>query len=179
MANQNLSSRLNVGVAQIVVPGTSSGLVSASGLTGNTTGSAIAAGFVGQLLTLTSTNTGVTTSGAYNNVMGGTTGLSVPAGVWLFYATVTLSAGTATGITSVAGVISTTTASGTGIGSDDSSMALSVGAAGVNTRLKIGPVIQSISSTTTYYLNAALVYSSAGTAAWAGPNCSLNALRIA
>lgn len=50
---QTLSARLNVGVAQIVVPGTSSGLVSASGLTGNTTGSAISAGFVGEKITAT------------------------------------------------------------------------------------------------------------------------------
>ncbi len=77
MANQTLSTRLNVGVAQIVVPGTSSGLVSASGLTGNTTGSAIAAGFVGEKLY--SPNGGNSlTAGVYANG----TSLSITAGVW-------------------------------------------------------------------------------------------------
>ena len=47
----------------IVVPGVSSGLVSASGLPGNTTGNAIASGYVGEVITATGTYTGVTTAG--------------------------------------------------------------------------------------------------------------------
>lgn len=78
MANQTLSSRLNVGVAQIVVPGTSSGLVSASGLTGNTTGSAIAAGFVGEVITGGAiTTTSLTTSEATIS------SITLTAGVWM------------------------------------------------------------------------------------------------
>lgn len=49
MANQNLTDRLNAGVAAVVVPGTSDGLVSKNGVPGNTTGSAITAGYIGEV----------------------------------------------------------------------------------------------------------------------------------
>ena len=57
------NSALSGNIPGIVVPGTSSGLVSLNGLTGNTTGNAIASGYVGEVLSATvssATSTGAT-----------------------------------------------------------------------------------------------------------------------
>lgn len=61
----------------IVQPGVSSGLVSASGVPGNTTGNAIASGYVGQSLEATTGPTNLTTA-QYS-----TLSLTLGAGVWL------------------------------------------------------------------------------------------------
>lgn len=107
MANQTLSSRLNVGVANIVVPGTSSGLVSASGLPGNTTGNAIASGYVGeqQLVNNWNGQTSLSSGTAYN-----VTSLSLPAGVWLVFGSAEINATTGTDLYNIQLSISTTTA---------------------------------------------------------------------
>jgi hypothetical protein len=67
----------------IVVPGTSAGAVSSSGVTGNTTGSAISTGFVGELAFSTLGATAPSSSGSAFNI--GTFTLS--AGVWMIIAT--------------------------------------------------------------------------------------------
>lgn len=64
----------------VVVPGTSAGLVSASGLTGNTTGSSIAAGFVGELISGSSITEGTVTGSFVTQST-----ISVTAGVWMLY----------------------------------------------------------------------------------------------
>lgn len=61
----------------VVVPGTSAGAVSASGVTGSTTGSSIAAGFVGEFLSASANVT--VSSGSITAV----TSLTLTAGVWL------------------------------------------------------------------------------------------------
>jgi hypothetical protein len=71
----------------IVNPGTSSGLVAAAGLPGNTTGNAIATGYVGEVVTfwesLTLTSSGTTTGANH----------SLAAGTWLIFATTSFSNG--------------------------------------------------------------------------------------
>ena len=65
----------------IVSPGVSSGLVSASGLPGNTTGNAIASGYVGEVKTITDTTVTISTAGAwYGNT---NAALTLTSGVWL------------------------------------------------------------------------------------------------
>ena len=68
-------------IPSVVVPGTSSGLVSASGLTGNTTGSAIAAGFVGET-NFVALNTPASTSVATTFVDAGPT-MTLSPGLWI------------------------------------------------------------------------------------------------
>jgi hypothetical protein len=71
----------------IVVPGTSSGLVSASGLPGNTTGNAISAGYVGQVITWTTppatTSVTTTTFADWTNAT-----FTLTPGIWLICASV-------------------------------------------------------------------------------------------
>jgi hypothetical protein len=78
---------------QVVVPGTSNGLVSLNGVPGNTTGNAIASGYVGQTLTQTFANTAATSSGAFQ--VGST--YSLPSGVWLVIGWAFINQGTSTG----------------------------------------------------------------------------------
>ena len=63
----------------IVNPGTSSGLVAAAGLPGNTTGTAIAAGYVGEVKTSTSSLVVYSASATWENVAN----LTMTAGLWL------------------------------------------------------------------------------------------------
>lgn len=78
MANQTLSTRLNVGPTNIVIPGTSAGLVSSSGLTANTTGSAIASGYVGYILP--SSSSASLSAGTYANCSGS---ITLTSGNWV------------------------------------------------------------------------------------------------
>lgn len=80
---------------QVVVPGTSNGLVSLNGVPGNTTGTAIASGYVGQIID-SGSQTGITvTSGAYVTVAQ----ITLTAGVWDVKGFVTCAIpGAATGI---------------------------------------------------------------------------------
>jgi hypothetical protein len=70
----------------IVNPGTSSGLVAAAGLPGNTTGNAIATGYVGEVLeaNLASSSAQSTVSGVYKDVGS----LTLTKGIWLISAAV-------------------------------------------------------------------------------------------
>ena len=67
----------------IVAPGVSSGLVSASGLPGNTTGNAIASGYVGEVITATGSQQTLTT-GQFND--GGVAVQTLQPGIWAVYA---------------------------------------------------------------------------------------------
>jgi hypothetical protein len=165
MANQTLSSRLNVGVAQIVVPGTSSGLVSASGLTGNTTGSAIASGFVGEWLHASPASV-VVPSGS-----GGITGvasLTLTAGDWDVWGHVTFGFGTSSGNTYLYSLLSTTSGGGgapySGNADSFGSMVSTAVYSGIiNPRSACGPIRVSSSTSVTVYLNAQVNYSAIGT----------------
>lgn len=80
----------------IVQPGTSAGLVSASGLPGKTSGTAIASGYVGETSFQSATNTtGSTTVNTYTNVTG--TDVTLTAGVWLVVAHASLASATVSG----------------------------------------------------------------------------------
>ena len=148
MSNQTLSSRLNVGVAQIVVPGTSSGLVSASGLTGNTTGSAITTGFVGETQKQTGT---VTATASY--VQWGSITLG-PGGVYNLAGVATAQGGAAVG-TYIELVIGTTTASssGTTVGYDHVLGAVNASQGTGCATIPCKQVVVPNGSTVTYYLN--------------------------
>jgi hypothetical protein len=90
----------------IVVPGTSSGLVSASGLPGNTTGSAIATGYVGEY---TETSLGPTAPGSSNNPFN-VGSVSIPAGRWKVEGYAYLGIGTMAGNTYMLCDLNTTSA---------------------------------------------------------------------
>jgi hypothetical protein len=96
----------------IVVPGTSSGLVSASGLPGNTTGSAIASGYVGQVISFTTRT--VTVGGTGTWYAQATEMGTLTAGVWLINAFYNCPCINATNAVSVAGV-ATSSSAGTGL----------------------------------------------------------------
>lgn len=158
-------------VQGVVVPGTSNGLVSMSGLPGSTAGSALAAGYVGQVIWgPANKNTGSLTatgsSGAWTNFQS----IALTAGVWLVFANFQVQANdnsTAFSTsTSIDFVISATTASGTGVYGfaciDYNSLYLSnannnpgnIGAGTISTVVTPG-------STTTYYLNGNITYTGA------------------
>lgn len=150
----------------IVVPGTSAGAVSSSGLTGYTGGSAIAAGYVGQVTTST------VTAQTFNAAVTGVTSLGIPAGVWLVSAVVSISGNQANNYLEIG--ISTTTGSFSGL---TESLNLARGAIGAtnNTGGAVVPAyVISISGTTTYYLNVSLSNNSV-----TGCNATLQAVRIA
>jgi hypothetical protein len=74
------NSAFSGNVQGIVVPGTSAGLVSQNGLPGNTTGSAIATGYVGEvLLTNPGSAVAIGSSATYTQIVSKTLG----AGTWL------------------------------------------------------------------------------------------------
>lgn len=80
----------------IVRPGVSSGLVSASGLPGNTTGNVIASGYVGEGTFQSATQTtGSTTPGTYTNISG--TDITLTAGIWLVVAHASVRSATVSG----------------------------------------------------------------------------------
>lgn len=130
----------------IVQPGVSSGLVSASGLPGNTTGNVVAAGYVGEVFS----NTG--------------TGVSVPTTGWTNIATITLTAGTwSIGTTTRAGGvvnatylqsgIATASASSTGLVFGDTAGNVTISAT-ADGSISLPNVIKTISASTQYWLVA-------------------------
>lgn len=83
MANQNLSTRTNAGASVAVVPGTSDGLVSKNGVPGNTTGTAIAAGYVGETVYGPSNKTASLVTAGSTGTWFNVQSISIPgAGVW-------------------------------------------------------------------------------------------------
>jgi hypothetical protein len=98
----------------LVVPGTSAGLVSASGVPGNTTGNAIASGYVGELLTATWTGQTITTGGGLT--LGTIT--SVSPGIYLAVIEADVTFGSATRITSTIGGTATAVVQKNALGGD-------------------------------------------------------------
>lgn len=95
----------------IVSPGVSAGLVSASGLPGNTTGNAIASGYVGQLVSFTER---AVTSGTANYAATSSSLGQLTTGIWMIFPYVVITGGS--GATSIDARISTNnTADGTGL----------------------------------------------------------------
>ncbi len=92
---------------QVVVPGTSNGLVSLNGVPGNTTGNAIASGYVGeqQAVSNWSAQSSLTTNTSVN-----VTSLSLTAGVWAIYGAATILSTTGNLLEFAQLSISTTTA---------------------------------------------------------------------
>ena len=137
----------------IVVPGTSSGLVSASGLPGNTTGSAIAAGYVGETQTASMNNTTLTGTTVETDVTGAS--ITLGAGVWLVSYSVSLglSAAASVGGESTLSVYLTDSSNVKVSGLDRSIAMRSVS---TNSNLLIAPVsastVLNLSSSTTYKL---------------------------
>lgn len=157
----------------VVVPGTSSGLVSASGLTGNTTGSAISVGFVGEKIEALQSSFASAGATATFFDMGN---VPLTAGVWsISYLLVAkLNGATMTFFSGGIGTASSTNSAGLtyGVTQADSMPPTS---AGINTSLSIPNYIVSISFSTTYYGKCYFSYS-AGTPQYAG---RLTAVRIA
>lgn len=75
----------------VVVPGTSAGIVSASGLPGNTTGNAIASGYVGQMLTSTVSGVSFASSATAKTA----TSITLTAGIWWVKGAMSISRGSA------------------------------------------------------------------------------------
>lgn len=100
MGNQNLSDRLSAGVSVVVNPGVTDGLVSKNGVPGNTTGSAIAASYVGEIKTasvLFASAQSLTTATTKDLVQ-----LNLGSGVWAISGCVSFDG---TGTTTVAGLM--------------------------------------------------------------------------
>jgi hypothetical protein len=90
----------------IVVPGVSSGLVSASGLPGRTDGQAVASGYIGQVVSASLTNGTLNNSTTVYDVAS----LVIPAGVWMVYCKAMISpAGTSTTYRDISVTTSSTT----------------------------------------------------------------------
>lgn len=81
MSSSSFSPTIPIGYG-VVVPGSTNGLVSSSGLPGNTTGSAIAAGYVGEKVVGT-VRTITTTAGAY--VTGANECITLDKGIYLMF----------------------------------------------------------------------------------------------
>lgn len=137
----------------IVVPGTIPGLVSSSGLTGSTAGTAITAGYVGEKVSATITAYTLTTSVA--DVTGAS--ISLTAGVWrIFYAvSADLTTGATSGNASEANVLITDNAN-TVVGTSYRGLFIKTVAAVANNTVATlcAEEIVSISATTTYKLRA-------------------------
>jgi hypothetical protein len=152
----------------LVVPGTSAGLVSASGVPGNTTGNAIASGFVGEWIFATPASA-VTfgTTGVVFNI----TSLALTAGTWLVYGNVTINPATATMTASYGGVSTSST-------SFDSLTYVVGGQHTTTTNTYYASLPRVIRTTgTTMYLNGNVSYS--GTAGTYSTTSSIQAIRIA
>lgn len=154
----------------IVSPSNSAGLVSASGLPGKTDGVAVAAGYVGERITGTMSNSSNLTSGVAANVGS----LSLTAGVWLI-----------SGVCYWETLSSTLTPSGYQVGINSTSATLpthnsySRDTKADGDQCLVAPTVYvNISSTTTYYLVGALTFSG-GSARLTGSLSTMFAVRIA
>lgn len=150
----------------IVVPGVSSGLVSASGLPGNTTGNVVAAGYVGEVVQLTGQQT-LAVSGTYYS-FGGTT---IQPGTYL----VSLNAQVnGVGALQVLGAISQTStssasidAAGVGSSADFYYAGSQATAAGTNTLRTSGSWILRVTTAGTYYTRVSYAGTSGTVLGWA------------
>ena len=87
MSSSSFSPTIPIGYG-VVVPGSTDGLVSSSGLPGNTTGSAIAAGYVGEVIETTSMTDGVSIGA---DALWSGSNLALTAGVWKLFARIQIS----------------------------------------------------------------------------------------
>jgi hypothetical protein len=165
----------------IVQPGTSAGLVSASGLPGNTTGNAIASGYVGERIFVQSTAAAVAAGNAVRaiTVSGTPMTLSIPtAGVWLISGQAYFPwSGAPSGSSFVLSTVSSTSNvfTETGLNPNGITDAASMTQEG-NAKISVVPSVRAIfSGPATIYLNAYSGLSVSATSAWA----TLMAVRIA
>ncbi len=147
----------------IVQPGIASGLVSASGVPGNTTGNAIASGYVGEFVQSKQSSVSIGTS------LTQAATISLSAGVWMLSASAALISG---GGGQMQLCISGTTASSAGTTTGYDNMYFDQAASSVGGGVIPCKVINISSSSTPYYLN--ISSPTAGTY-----SCALNAVRIA
>lgn len=164
----------------IVQPGTSAGLVSASGVPGATAGTTVASGYVGELVEQTRTSySSVTTTNTYGDVTASP--ISLTAGVWLITGIVSYNIGTSSGQTI------TNLEAGIGTASGTSSTGLTVGTthfysptaptSNAETLVVVPSVYVNISSTTSYYLKYRCGYSGGSGAMTVGGR--ITAVRVA
>jgi hypothetical protein len=136
----------------IVVPGTSAGLVSASGVPGNTTGNAIATGYVGEAVTasrLSASSLSLTTATSATLI---TSGITLTAGVWEIGGFCGL-VGSATATTEIISEINTS--SSPSITDPDTSRYSSSASNNINTarvHWAHPTFVVNISATTSYYI---------------------------
>lgn len=132
-----------------VVPGTSSGLVSASGLKGVATNSSPTAGYVGEYLEAEQSAGVAITTGGYANV----TSLTLTPGDWdISYHII---ASGAASLTYIACGLTTTSASNTGWETTRNAGNVAASGSAFSPMFASRPVRKSISANTTYYLTAA------------------------
>jgi hypothetical protein len=155
----------------IVNPGVSSGLVSASGLPGRTSGTTVPTGFVGELLANEATvgPTAASVSGSPFNIGS----ISLSAGTWLVYGQGVLLPGTASGNTYLAFDLNTTSAT-----FRDASTVTRQGIVGQigNTSTGCLPLVVNVSSTQTVYIIGAYNFSAVGSSVM---RAAVTAVRIA
>lgn len=163
----------------IVQPGVSSGLVSASGLPGNTTGSAIASGYVGEIVSASpgsAVTPGASVASGINKTV---TSISLSPGIWDVQGVVQF----ATGAT-LAGM--TIMYSGISLTDNSNDIANNLAVTGIATNntvsanffLPCGPRRLTLTSTTTVYLVAGFNYTTLGGTTY-GTNSTIRATRIA
>lgn len=136
----------------VVVPGVSSGLVSASGLPGRTDGGTVAANFVGQVIqSIASTGTGAENTGIYKQI----TSVVLTAGRWLVDYKVWIDGNGAVGWAGSTSTValSTTTASAAGTVNTTTFQYIANGSVNNQVVNVSGQVVLDLASTTTYYLN--------------------------
>lgn len=141
----------------IVNPGTSSGLVAAAGLPGNTTGNAIAAGYVGEVVEATQATAA---SGIGTSVYFDAVSVTLTPGIWMINY---LLCNTASGATELqlAGGISTTAGNSQAGLQEGDNWAFTLGAISTyNTHVSIPCYVVRPTTTTTYYGKAAIYFSS-------------------
>jgi hypothetical protein len=161
----------------IVQPGVSSGLVSASGLPGNTTGNAIASGYVGERLApLTETfAVSVSNTGAGSELKS----LTLTPGVWMVYGFAVAPIGTLSGPQYSTLVLTTTSNSFNAVDNREGACQLTINGNSFNALVLQCVRYMNISSSQTIYL-CARQGATSGSSTWVDLNGrSMYAIRIA
>jgi hypothetical protein len=156
----------------IVNPGTTDGLISASGVPGNTTGSAIASGYVGQQITATLSDSGNLTSNTATTIAT----LSVPAGIWMLYGIANFATNTL-GQTSTKWIVSLGTADNA-LTSGQYNVFSAQGLLNQDSIIPAPPLYVNVSSTTTHRMVVLVVYTG-GTIIFGSSTSSFYGVRIA
>lgn len=165
MSSSSFSPTIPIGYG-VVVPGSTSGLVSSSGLPANTSGTAVATNYVGEVVQFYGTKTSAV-SGTYHSFSGTT----ISPGTYLvsLYAQCNGS-----GVTGIIGCISKTStdsanldAEGVGAEIDFKYSGSYTTASGVNNLRASGTWVLRVTSSATYYLRALYNGTSGNVLAWA------------